>query len=64
MPCIMKNPDYENTAYLDFIQNLNDMLVDFGINQLVASKKHRANVRIDIMMLYFWINDYENNSAK
>lgn len=53
MPCIMKNPDYENTAYLDFIQNLNDMLVDFGINQLVASKKHRANVRIDIMMLYF-----------
>ncbi len=30
----MKNLNHENTAYLNFIQDLNNMLVDFDINQL------------------------------
>lgn len=30
----MKNHHNENTAYLNFIQDLNDMLVNFDINQL------------------------------
>jgi hypothetical protein len=30
----MKNLNHENTAYLNFIQDLNNMLIDFDINQL------------------------------
>lgn len=30
----MKNQNQENTAYLNFIQDLNDILTDFNISQL------------------------------
>lgn len=30
----MKNQNQENTAYLNFIQDLNNMLSDININQL------------------------------
>jgi hypothetical protein len=30
----MTNKNQENTAYLNFIQNLNEMLTDFDITQL------------------------------
>ncbi len=30
----MKNQNNENTAYLNFIKDLNDMLTDFNISQL------------------------------
>ncbi|AWX46068.1 hypothetical protein HME9304_03100 [Flagellimonas maritima] len=30
----MKNQSQENTAYLNFLKDLNDMLTDYNINQL------------------------------
>ncbi len=30
----MKNHNQENSAYLNFIQDLNEMLTDFNISQL------------------------------
>jgi len=33
----MEKQNQENSAYVNFIQNLNDILVDFNINQLNCS---------------------------
>lgn len=30
----MENNNQQNSAYVNFIQNLNDILVDYDINQL------------------------------
>ncbi len=33
----MANKNQDNTAYLSFIQNLNEILVDYNINKLTYS---------------------------
>lgn len=33
----MADPNHENAAYLDFIQSLNDILLDFDISRLSCS---------------------------
>ncbi len=33
----MANKNQDNTAYLNFIQNLNEILVDYNINKLTYS---------------------------